>query len=165
MKIFFTIFSCLVCGMGFAETIQHVEYHLPKGAENWVVAHQLENKNGITRIYIPQGIEKQSATEFFGVNANHRPSNFNDSEGIKLGLMKNFSNMNVDFQVLEKDKDSLTYEWSAQENGVEKVHGWGRAFSNNDGSVVISYQTENISGVTQARSIWLPVLKEAKQQS
>lgn len=164
MKYLFILLSCLVGGIGFAETIQHVEYHLPKAAENWVMGNKLESKKGTTLIYIPQGVERQNAKEFFGVSANHLPSDPDNSEAIKLGLTKIFPNMKIEFRVLEKDKDSITYEWSAQENSSEKIHGWGRAFSSNEGTVVLDYQTENISNIPQARSIWLQALKEAKQQ-
>lgn len=165
MKYLFTFLSCLVCGICFAETIQHVEYHLPKAAENWVIGNKLESERGTTIIYIPHGVQRQDTEEFFGVSANRLSSNPNNSEAIKSTLIKMFPHMSIDFHVLEKDKDSVTYEWAAQENGMEKVHGWGRAFSNKDGSVVLGYQTENISQVEQSRSVWLPILKEAKQSS
>lgn len=163
MKYFFMALSNFVCGLGFAETIQHVEYHLPKAAEDWVIGNKLENEKGTTIIYIPPGVEREEAEEFFGVNTNRLSSNLSNPEAIKLSLTKMFPNLNIDFRVLEKDKDSLTYEWSAQENDQEKIHGWGRAFSNKDGSVVLSYQTDNISKVPEARSVWLPALKEARQ--
>lgn len=164
MKYIFTFLSCLICGLVCAETIQHVEYQLPKAAENWVVGNKLESKQGTTLIYIPQGVERQNTEEFFGVNANNLPTHPNDSEAIKLSLTKMFPSMNIDLRVLEMDKNSIMYEWSAQENGVEKIHGWGRAFSNQDGSVVLEYQTKNISKIQQARSVWLQALKDAKQQ-
>ena len=153
------LLSFFVFGSAYAETIQQVEYHLPKG-ENWVVGKKLENEKGTTIIYLPQGVERQSAKEFFGVNAN-RLQGTNDPALIKMGIAKNFPSMNIDFKVLEQDKDSVTYEWSAQENGVEKVHGWGRAFSTKEGTVVLGYQTEDPSKVPHARSSWVQVLKEA----
>ncbi len=162
MKYLFTLLSCLAFGCAFAETIQHVEYHLPKAAENWVVGNKLESEKGTTIIYIPPGVERQNAKEFFGVNSNCLTSK-NDPASIKVGLARSFPNMNIDFRVLEQDKDSIAYEWSAQENGIEKTHGWGRAFSNKDGSVVLGYYTEDISNVPQARSIWVQALKEARQ--
>jgi len=162
MKYLLSFLSCLICGISSAETIQHVEYHLPKIAANWVVGNKLENEKGTTLIYIPQRVGTKKAEEFFGVNANLFPSDPNNPEAIKLGLTKMFPNRHINFRVLEQDKNSVIYEWTAQENDVEQIHGWGRAFSNKDGSVLLNYQTENISKVPQARSVWLPALKEAK---
>ncbi|MFV0339821.1 MAG: hypothetical protein ACK5MA_04200 [Parachlamydiaceae bacterium] len=160
MKGLLMLLSFFVFGSAYAETVQQVEYHLPKG-ENWVVGKKLESEKGTTIIYLPQGVEKQNAKEFFGVNAN-RLQGTNDPDLIKMGIAKNFPSMKIDFKVLEQDKDSVTYEWSAQENGVEKVHGWGRAFSTKEGTVVLGYQTEDSSKVAQARSTWVQALKEAK---
>ncbi len=165
MKIFFVFVSCLFAVSSFAENIQQVKYQLPKAAENWVVHNKLENEKGTTIVYTPKEVEKQEAKEFFGVNANRLSINPNNSEALKLGLTKLFPNMKIDFRILEKDKDSVIYEWSAQENGAQKIHGLGRAFSTKEGSVVLGYQTQNISNIQQARSVWLQALKEAKQEA
>lgn len=157
-----TLLSGLMSLGAFADTIQNVEYHLPKATENWVVSNKLESQKGTTIVYTPPGVERQKAEEFFAVNANILPSDGNP-ENIKLGLTMNFPNMSIDLQVLEQVPASVTYEWSGQENGSEKIHGWGRAFSNQEGTVSLMYLTRKISEVPQARAIWLPALKEAKQ--
>lgn len=164
MKYFFIFLSFLIYGISFAETIQHVEYHLPKAAENWTIGNQFESKKGTMILYIPQNVEKGNAEEFFGVHASPMSSNPENTETIKFSLTQMFPKMLVDFHVLEKDTNSVTYEWSVQDNGVEKFHGWGRAFSHEEGSVLLNYQSKNTSNIPEARSIWLQALKEAKLQ-
>lgn len=165
MKYFFTLLSCLACGPVFAEMIQNVEYQLPKEAENWVVGNKLEGKRGTTILYIPQGVDRKDTKESFGVNSNTLSTNPKDIQAIKAALIAMFPNADVEFHILEKDDTSVIYEWAIQEGGEEKMHGWGRDFSSPTGSVFLGYQTENISDVPQARSRWLPVLRDAKQRS
>jgi len=165
MKYIFSFLICFVSECIYSETIQNIEYALPKTAEHWVIVNRLDNENGTTLIYAPPGLERHERKEFFGVNANHRPSDPNDLEAIKSALTKIFPKKSVDFRVLEKDKESVMYEWSVQENGLEKVHGCGRAFSNKEGTVILGYHTEDLSKVSQACLLWLPTLKEAKNLS
>jgi hypothetical protein len=80
---------------------------------------------------------------------------------IKTGLSQLYPNLKIDSQILEYDNDGVIYEWSAKKDSTEKIHGWGRAFSDKEGTVVLGYQTENIPDVAKMRSIWLPVIKEA----
>lgn len=165
MKYLFTCLTCLICGMGFAETIQDIDYHLPENAKNWVVGNRLENEKSVTIIYIPGGIDRQEVEEFFGVSANHLVSNLNDVEPIKTSLVQMFPTMSIDFRILEKDAGSVLYEWSGKEGGVEKIHGLGRGFSSKEGTVILSYQTDNPSKINETRSTWLASLKEAKKKS
>lgn len=158
MKYLFILFSFFFFSSLSAEIIQNVEYQLPKAAERWVIGNQLENEKGSTIVYTPAGVERQQAKEFFGVNANSLPS---DSSHIKATLATVYPNMKIDFHIVEKTQDGLIYEWGAQENGVEKVHGFGRMFSSDKGTVLLEYQTEEISTISSARSTWLPVLHEA----
>jgi hypothetical protein len=163
MKHLFALLCLFAFGSACAETIQGVEYHLPKIAESWVVGKKLESEKGTTIIYIPQEVEKRDAKEFFSVNANRLLSK-NDPEAIKAGIAKNFPNMDIEFHVLGQDKDSITYEWSVQRNGIEITHGWGRVFSRQDGTVVLGYHTTDVFNVPQERSTWIQVLKEAQQR-
>lgn len=162
MKNLFTILACMMITSAFAETAGNVEYQLPAVAKNWKVGNKMENEKGITVVYIPENVERRSANEFFGVNANHMKSDLNDISGLKDSLSKVYYQMDIDFQVLDKAPDSVLYEWSAKEKGQEKIHGFGRAFSTKDGTVVLGYQTKDISGVPQAKDSWLPALKDAK---
>jgi hypothetical protein len=61
MKILFTIACCLILGCALAETIQNVEYYLPPAAQKWEVNQMLQNENGTTFIYFPNGEQKQHA--------------------------------------------------------------------------------------------------------
>lgn len=154
--------SCLIMTSAFAETLQNVEYHLPKVAQDWEIGNKLESEKGITLIYIPKGTRKQTFKEFFGVNINTHSSDPNDTFSLKNALKKLYPHLDINFREIEKTPSSVLYEWSAKENGQEKIYGLGRGFSTQDGSVLLSYQTENISDAARARSIWLLALKDAK---
>lgn len=151
----------MIFGCVFAEKIQDVEYHLPKVAQDWVIGNKLENDKGTTIIYIPKMTSGIHNEEFFGVSANIYHTDINDFQSIKTALTKMFPNTEVGFIVLEKDASGMIYEWSIQEGDLEKVHGWGRVFAIKEGTVLLNYQTEKTSDIAKARSIWLPVLKEA----
>lgn len=162
MRKIFTLLSCLFFSCAFAEMIENVEYHLPKVAQDWVVGNKLEGKTGTTILYIPAGIERQHSKEFFGVSSVNRPTDINeDASAIKQGLVKLFPGMDLEIPHYEKSQDGFIYEWFAKQDGSEKIHGWARIFSNKEDTIILGYQTENIADVAQARSIWLPTLKEA----
>lgn len=165
-KDFMKIYSILLGVLSFctlsAETIQNIEYRLPTSAQNWQAGNKIENDKGTTIIYIPQGADKTNAKEFFGANSN-RYSDSRDPSEMLLMLQKMYPNMTVDYHAVEQTPEGMIYEWSAKENNAEKIHSIGRTFSNSDGTVVLSYQTEDIDNLPQSRSIWLATLKEAKQ--
>lgn len=162
MKYVFSFLSCFAFLSAFAATIHDVEYHLPKMARDWEIGNKLENEKGTTIIYIPKTAPGTVNREFFGVSANYYRTDINNPRTIKDVLTKMYPDMTVDFQVLDKNDTGLIYEWSIKDNQQERAHGWGRVFAINEGTVVLSYQTENTSEVAKARSIWLPVLKEAQ---
>ena len=164
MKFIATLFCCLMFVAGFAETIGNLEYQLPEGAKDWEMANKLHNEKGTTLIYIPKGASRETSKESFGINTNYFSSNLDDGSEIKMALKAIYPEMNIELQILEKGDNGLVYEWAAKESGQEKVHGWGRVFSTQDGSTVLSYQTENIPDLNKARNIWLPALKKAHQR-
>ncbi len=160
------IYLCtLITTSAFAGTIENVEYQLPRSAKEWEIADQLQNEKGTTEIYVPKGSNKEQVKEFFGVNSNHYQSNVNDTDSIKKGISSMYPGMNIDLWAVEKNKDDLIYEWTAKKNGQEKIHGWGRVFVNNNGSITLAYQTEDVSNIQKTREIWVPVFKSATRIS
>jgi len=165
MKKFCFVFIYLsICATCSADTIGNVEYHLPPVAKDWEVGNRVENEKGSAIIYLPKGTPKNvEATEYFGIVTNHRPPiDINDIPGLKKVLTKLMPGKEIDISLIEKRPDGMIYEWTAKEKGVEKLHGWGRAISRNEGTTLISYQTENVSNIKKSSITWLPVLKEAK---
>ena len=160
MKYILTFICCLMMSTAFAETIGNVEYQLPQIAKDWNISNKLEF-NGTTIIYTPKISEGQNTREFFGVNSNKLSSNFSDINTVKAFLTKFLPAMDIHVTELEKNDNGILYEWFANDKGLEKVHGWGRILSSNEGTVILTYQTENISDLAKARAIWLPVLKGA----
>lgn len=165
MRYLLTLLACMFFSFTYAEMINNVEYRLPEAAKNWVIANKLENKNGLTLVYIPENVDKSEAKEFFGVNSNHLSANLDDITLMKDSLEKLFPGVNIKVEVLDKGKDSLIYEVIGDKDGMETYHSWGRIFALKDGTVVISYQTWDISHIDKVRALWLPVLKEAHTQN
>lgn len=155
----FLLCSWLMIAPILAETIGSVEYQLPKG---WIVGNKTDDENGTTIIYIPKDASGEDLTEYFGVNANEYPPDLEDIEKFKSLFTEEYPDMQVDVNILEKNKNSLLYEWSVKDKGKERAHGWGRAFATKEGTVLLEYQTEEPSSVSNSRNIWLPVLKQAK---
>lgn len=151
------LLSFLIFASGFAETIQNVEYSLPKEAKDWIIGNKLESEKGTTIVYLPEG----KRGEFFAINANYLASDVNDPAPIEVALTKIYPNLDIEFKVIDKVEDGIIYEWVALKDDKEGIHGWGRTFSTNEGTVVLGYQTENIAEIAKAFSIWFPVLKKA----
>lgn len=163
MKFILALLCCLMMAPLLAEKIGPVEYELPRNlAQQWGVGNKLENEKSKTIIYIPKGTSRQEAKEFFGVNINPYPSDLDNILSFKASLAKQFPDFQVTVDILEKGKNNLLYEWVAKEKGQESIHGWGRVFSIGNGTVVLGYQTEDISHVPEARMDWLPALRQAK---
>lgn len=157
MGIFYTLLFIFSSFSASAEIIGNVNYNLPS---NWEIGNQYKNQRGTTLIYIPKGNEGDNITEFFGVSENNLKMNLNDNS-IKETLVKLLPSMQIDLKLLEKSDHAILYEWSAKEGGEEKIHGIGRAFSKDEGTIVLSYQTDNIASLDQSRTEWLQLLKEA----
>lgn len=158
----FLILFLVLSSTLMAETIGPVTYKLPKTANPWVVGQKSEDGEGTTIIYVPEGIEKIEAKEFFGVNMNKYPTDVNDLTPLKEGLSAMIPAAKIEVWPLEKSTNDILYEWTATMEGKERLHGWGRGFSYKDGTVLIGYQADNKVDLDYARKTWLPVLKEAK---
>lgn len=137
------------------------DYNLPNLSPDWTIGNKFENEQISTQIFIPKGFTNQTAKEFFGLNVNKQQKNIHDTSSFKQGLSKMFPHMKIELWELEKAPNTLLYEWTAHENGIEKVHGWGKAMAAKSGSVIIGYFTENMGDVVRAKSVWLPILKAA----
>lgn len=166
MKYILIFLNCIIISTSsFAETIGNVEYQLPSGDQHWEIYNEFESKKGHAIIYVPENTQLENTTEFFAVDANPSPSDLNDLAVIKKTYEKLYPKMNVNLWVLEKNHNSLLYEWSATENGEENWHGLGRVFATNEGTVLLGYQMHpirNISDIAKAKLLWIPLLQNAK---
>src|SRR5690606_34984174 len=101
------------------------EYTLPKEHQEWKVANTLEGKdpaNGLTIIYAPSDTTLEEAKETFGVVKVDLASGEIDKDSIKKMYESQFPNLTAKVTVLEKDENSLTYEWTLSEGTKEVVH-------------------------------------------
>ena len=161
--------SALATNALMGETIGNVDYKIPDSAKEWKVANEMSNPKSSTVVYIPIESVTNGQQQIFTVHSNTLPSNISDDKIIVDGLLKTleiyYPSMKVDGHIVEKDKDSLLFEWSVADQGKETLHGWYRMFGSNDGTVLLGYQTGNINGLEAERAIWVPALKEAKQHN
>ncbi len=146
----------------FGETIGPVTYQLPKTDVAWVVGQKSDGEDGTTVLYMPEGIEKKEAKEFFGVNVNKYPTDVSNLAPLKEGLSQMMPAAKIEVWPLETSKNDVLYEWKATIDGKERLHGWGRGFSFRDGTVLIGYQADNKVDLEYAKKTWVPVLKEAR---
>lgn len=166
MRYFLAVLACVAVGTLSADYIGNVEYHMPNKGKGWKLVNNMEGKRnnpGKTLIYIPENTPRESAKEQFGVHQNSKPTDLTNTAGLEKGLQLNFPDLKINTTVLEKSTDSLLYEWTASEaTGKEMFHGWTRVFSTPKSTILIAYQTGDLGKLDQAKSTWLPVLKQAK---
>lgn len=162
MRYFLALLCFLNITTLFGEKIGDVEFKLPKNTREWEVGNQLVNGKGTTVLYIPNDASIDNTKELFGVNVNVLPVDLHDITSLQMGLTKMFPNMLIDLWLLDITDNSILYEWAAKDNGQEKIHGLGRAFSTKEGTIVLGYHTEKMNEIAKARAIWLPVLKAAR---
>lgn len=168
MRRILMLFACMFIGQLAAESIGNVEYQLPKG-QVWKVSNELKGTEKFpssTLIYVRENAPADNPSESFAAHINEFPTDVNDKnslqQGIEKGMQLKFTNPTATVTLLEKGPQSALYEWSVSVSGQEKVHGWTRAFSSPKETVLLTFQTDQPAKVSEARSIWLPLLKDAK---
>jgi hypothetical protein len=146
-----------------AETIGSVEYRLPKQGKGWKMVGGLGGSNeSKTVLYIPANATRDTAREIFGVSTNNLPTGPTEQEDLEQTIKIQYPKQTVCINILDRNAQSVMFEWSVIDGSQEKVHGWTRTFSTLQGTVVMMYQTNDIRGVNQARSIWVKMLSDAK---
>lgn len=162
MRYLVSALLCLTTPL-LAESIQNVEFQLPKSQNGWEVGNKMENEQATTVIYQEKGQDKgMMPNGWFGANYSKLKSDPKDTASIENALKNQLPDKKVEFAVLSQDDNSLLYEWGVKDGEKEIMHGWGRGFSTKDGTVVLGYQTINVNHLDSERSNWLPVLKNAK---
>lgn len=146
----------LFCSPLFAERIGPVEYELPN--DEWVIKKHFDCHNGITLIYTLRSQEPFDATSYFAASFNQFPMEIDTFE---QSLIKIFPGMQICVNTLQEEANSALFEWSVSEINEEKLHVWTRLFSTPEGSVILSYQTENTAELDHDRNLWLPLLEGA----
>lgn len=169
MRIALMTMVCLFAGQLAAETLGNVEYHLPKQGMAWKQLKELQGSKTVsssTVIYVPENSSSSTADESFAVHVNKIPTDATDKEALKTGIEKGMSltldNPKATVNQLERSARSALYEWSVSVGGIEKVHGWTRAISTPNETIMLTYQTEQLKKLDIARPVWIQVLKDAK---
>ena len=167
---FLSLICCLMVGSVAAEMIGTVEYQLPEQNKSWKVDLDMQGnandpKKSTTKIYVPQNATKEDAKETFGVVEVDLPSQEINQAAIEKMYAEQFPSLKAKVTILEKDSNSVTYEWSLSKDGKEEVHGWTRIFSGADQTVLLTYQTEELDKLKDVGPLWSKTLKQAKMTS
>lgn len=165
MRTILTLLSCFILGSLSAEMIGSIEYHLPNEGKGWKVGDELHSDNLVkstTLVYIPENTDKATANESFAVHVNNLPSGPADEASLEKPIQLQFPDKKVKVNILDKNEESVLYEWTVADAGQEKVHGWTRGFSKPEETVMLIYLTDQMNQVENARPIWLQALKNAK---
>lgn len=161
--------TVLLCLPLTAETIGFVEYHLPEIDQGWKMDRQELHPDANTQmtsiIYVPNKAAKDYPLEFFGATVTNRPESAHTAETLKMLLEQQFATKDVIVTILEQQKGSTLFEWSAKLSAKEIAHGWTRIFSTNQGTVMLAYINQNPDSIASVRPVWLKVLREAKDIS
>lgn len=148
-----------------AEIIGNVEYHLPGEGKGWKIVNELNgSKKGGSKtiVYAPENIEKKDTKEFFGAHLDNVPAKIDDITSLEKGIQLQFPRQKVTVHVLEKEPQSILYEWTSAEDGQVKFYGLTRTFSSPEGTVTLMYQTLQAENIEKSKPIWMAVLKDAK---
>jgi len=153
-------FFCLIAASLIADTIGGVDYTLPNATQYWQLKNQSEEASSVTFLYVPKGVV--NPTEFFAASSTPQLIDVADLSSLQNSFKKLYPNMTFDIKILESNKGDVLYEWTGKQQNVEKMHGWGRAMNTEDGTVLFTYQSQDVSNINALRDKWLPVLKNAK---
>lgn len=160
-SLYLTLLSALLICSASAGMIGPVEYCLPlEIAGDWCIENKLECRESRKIVYMPN--VAPNGEKYFEACVYKKVMNLDDIPAFKASVGAEYSDMDVTVNILDKAGDSLLYEWIAKDNGQARIHGWGRAFSFPDETVILSYQTDDLSHLEGDRAQWIPVLKDAK---
>lgn len=169
MKFILVNLFFLLASPVFAEMIGNIEFHLPDQEQRWKVATELggsEKADSKTVIYIPENMSKQETKEFFGVHLNNYSVNLKDKESLEKALenaqIVKFPNAKATVKILVLGPYAAFYEYTINQDNIEKAQGWMRVFSSPQQTVMLNYQTEQINDIKKIQPIWLKALQQAK---
>lgn len=153
-----------------ADNVGNIEFQLPTELKDWKKVNELQgdqSKASSTAIYAPEIKSEDQPMEFFGVHIRDRPLENPSVSGIDQGtleklLQMQFPGTKVKVDIVEKDEQSLIYEWSVSDNAHEVLHGLTRLFISPDQTAEIGIISEKVDGFSQVRAMWLKALKDAK---
>lgn len=174
MKKYLLMALCLFSSSLIAEQVGNIEFNFPNDQE-WKVGNEMnfddqeKNIKSTITIFTQKDIEFESATELFMVTINNQKVFDSDEDPIlrvEAALDKAYQQISPTFKayasIIEKDSDSILYEWSIKNDGNEFIHGWARGLYSSEGSGAVGFQTCEIGKLEEMKVKWIPVLKEAK---
>lgn len=159
---FALLYSCRV----FGETMGNVEFHLPTEPTKWAkVGNELKSGQTTTVLFEPEFAQRPN-TEYFGVDLLEFPFGFPDEDALKDTVSKQFPGKDVQVKILTRDDLGELYEWSVSEKGKQLLHAWNRSIQTGTSSSVLlmyMFKPQNNNEVEEKKTIWLPVLRNAKK--
>lgn len=143
-------------------SLDQLNFSLPSNTSNWGVLNELKSDKGEVRIYGPPQESAFDSLEIFGVSANNHPNSRLDIESLKESIAALFPGLQLEAKVLESDPHSVLFEWKVIEDKEVRLYGLSRVLTNEQGTALLSYQTEKPDQFAAAQTIWMPVLKKVE---
>ena len=151
--------SCFLFSALSAATIANVEFQFPGSMQEWEMINEMKEEEMTGVLYSRL---TDDGSEYFGVNSDHFSPDLPDAETLKEGLSFAYPDNQVDVSILEKNPNSVLYEWSIRDELQALIFGWGRVISTEKGNAALTYITGQVDQIESLRPIWLKALKEAK---
>lgn len=163
MKMIYFLSALFVAAPLLGETLNNLEYQLPAVAKDWQQnkTESKENKS-ISVFYVPKEGSEATKGPFFAVSLLDMPTGVTDPEAFQKLLELQFDDKAVHVKSVEKDEHSTLLEWWVNDGDKELIHGWARIISFDDRTATLTFTTRETSDIEKTRSIWLPVLQNAK---
>lgn len=161
MRCLFISLCFLLFGSLSAKMIGNVEYQLPPSEQEWELVNHISDsiEKSSTLIYVSESESNDEYSIVFAAHINAFPLEGTDGASIEEAIQSVFQGQTCTISVLENSEDSFLVEWAN-----DNFYCLSRAFSINNGTVMLQVMTENLDLFNKEKLTWINTLKEAKQK-
>jgi hypothetical protein len=166
------LFCLISCSLA-AETIENVEYFLPK--QDWKMVYDMKTDQPVKSVILTYAPSEKPAEHFITMFIN-QPMDLSDQQAVihelelsyERGARIRFSEPEATFNILDISPQSALLEYTVKDDDQESddnqeaAHGWMRLLTNQKETITLTYETQEIGKVNELRPIWLKALQEAK---
>ena len=142
-----------------ADTIGDVEYALP--SKNWKQENAVVPQGSESIVYLDATQANGPPNEFFIAHKNDQPAGSFETAALEKAISFGFPGMTIKVTPLKKNDYDVLYEWTAMQDGKEKMFGMMRVFARQGDTVILQYLTQDPTKKENARKVWVPILEQA----
>ncbi len=152
--------SLLFLGTLAAEQIDNIEFQLPELPQEWSCVQQVENDYGASLVYVS---DDEDSMDFFCANLLHIPYvSTIDPDQLGQWLNVAFPFINFKLNLLDKNDDSSTIEFFGLADDELVLYGLIRQMRAENGTVTLSFVTDEDGDFEQVQTYWLPAIQSAR---